>query len=184
MNYLRKISDLYIKKISLLSWYSDQELEIAPKLGYFSEDIDNSLDLTFDQVYFTGSSAYLSQSGDETTSGYMYEKEFGMSIPLSEIATEIIEKFNNIGNDMLKQISNVTLPSNYYIQNRKHYRIKAILDGYNFINNEISKSLKQNEEFNPSMLYFSLLALWFKELNKESKSKEYIYFILYPYSNV
>ncbi len=96
---------------------------------------------------------------------------------------DIIEKFNNIGNDMLKQISNVTLPTNYYIQNRKHYRIKAILDGYNFINNEVSKNLKQNEEFNPSMLYFSLLALWFKELNKESKSKEYIYFIIYPYAN-
>ncbi len=97
---------------------------------------------------------------------------------------EVIEKFNNIGNDMLKQISNVTLPSSYYLQNRKHYRINAILDGYNFINKEISKNLKENEEFNPSMLYFSLLALWFKELNKESKSKEYIYFILYPYSNV
>jgi c-di-GMP-binding flagellar brake protein YcgR len=97
---------------------------------------------------------------------------------------EVIEKFNNIGNDMLKQISNVTLPSSYYMQNRKHYRIKAILDGYNFINNEISKILKQNEEFNPSMLYFSLLAMWFKELNKESKSKEYIYFILFPYANV
>ena len=97
---------------------------------------------------------------------------------------EVIEKFNNIGNDMLKQISNITFPQNYYLENRKHYRIKAILDGYNFINNEISKNLKQNEEFNPSMLYFSLLALWFKELNKESKSKEYIYFILYPYSNV
>ncbi len=96
---------------------------------------------------------------------------------------DIIEKFNNIGNDMLKQISNVTLPQSYYIQNRKHYRIKAILDGYNFINNEISKSLKQNEEFNPSMLYFSLLAVWFKELNKESRSKEYIYFIIYPYAN-
>ena len=100
------------------------------------------------------------------------------------IDKDVIEKFNNIGNDMLKQISNVTLPSNYYIQNRKHYRIKAILDGYNFINNEVSKNLKQNEEFNPSMLYFSLLAVWFKELNKESKSKEYIYFILYPYANV
>ncbi len=97
---------------------------------------------------------------------------------------DVIEKFNNIGNDMLKQISNVTLPSNYYIQNRKHYRIKAILDGYNFINNEVSNNLKQNEEFNPSMLYFSLLALWFKELNKESKSKEFIYFILFPYANV
>ena len=97
---------------------------------------------------------------------------------------EVIEKFNNIGNDMLKQISNVTLPSSYYLQNRKHYRINAILDGYNFINKEISKNLKENEEFNPSMLYFSLLALWFKELNKESKSKEYIYFILFPYANV
>ncbi|AXX88724.1 hypothetical protein CKA55_10135 [Arcobacter suis] len=97
---------------------------------------------------------------------------------------EIIEKFNNIGSDMLKQISNVTYPQNYYLENRKHYRVKVVLDGYNFINNEISKNLKQNEEFNPSMLYFSLLALWFKELNKESKSKEYIYFILYPYSNV
>ena len=97
---------------------------------------------------------------------------------------EVIEKFNNIGNDMLKQISNVTLPSSYYLQNRKHYRINAILDGYNFINKEISENLKENEEFNPSMLYFSLLALWFKELNKESKSKEYIYFILFPYANV
>ncbi len=97
---------------------------------------------------------------------------------------EVIEKFNNIGNDMLKQISNITYPENYYLENRKHYRIKSILDGYNFINNEISKNLKQNEEFNPSMLYFSLLALWFKELNKESKSKEYIYFILFPYANV
>jgi len=97
---------------------------------------------------------------------------------------DVIERFNNIGNDMLKQISNITFPQNYYLENRKHYRIKAILDGYNFINKEISKNLKQNEEFNPSMLYFSLLALWFKELNKESKSKEYMYFIIYPYSNV
>ncbi|MDY3203536.1 MAG: hypothetical protein RBR70_00510 [Arcobacter sp.] len=97
---------------------------------------------------------------------------------------EVIEKFNNIGNDMLKQILNVTFPQNYYLQNRKHYRIKAVLDGYNFINDEISKNLKENEAFNPSMLYFSLLAVWFKELNKESRSKEYIYFLLYPYSQV
>ena len=97
---------------------------------------------------------------------------------------EVIENFNNIGNDMLKQILNVTFPEKYYLQNRKHYRIKAVLDGYNFINNEISKSLKENEAFNPSMLYFSLLAVWFKELNKESRSKEYIFFLLYPYSQV
>jgi hypothetical protein len=100
------------------------------------------------------------------------------------IDKEVIENFNKIGNDMLKQIMNITLPNDYYLKNRKHYRIKAILDGYNFINEEISKSLKEGDSFNPSMLYFSLLAVWFKELNKESRSKEYIYFILYPYANV
>jgi len=97
------------------------------------------------------------------------------------IDKEVIENFNKIGNDMLKQIMNITLPNDYYLKNRKHYRIKAILDGYNFINEEISKSLKEGDSFNPSMLYFSLLAVWFKELNKESRSKEYIYFILYIY---
>ena len=97
---------------------------------------------------------------------------------------DVIEKFNNVGNDMLKQILNVTFPESYYLENRKHYRIKAVLDGYNFINNEVSKNLKQNEEFNPSMLYFSMLTLWFKELNKESNSKEFIYFLLYPYGTV
>lgn len=101
-----------------------------------------------------------------------------------DVDKEVLVNFNNIGNDMLKQISNVTFPSNYYLQNKKHYRIKAVLEGYSFIHNEISKNMKENEPFNPSMLYFSLLALWFKELNKESRSKEYIYFIIYPYSQV
>ncbi|MDY0052237.1 MAG: hypothetical protein RBR65_06810 [Aliarcobacter sp.] len=100
------------------------------------------------------------------------------------IDKDIIENFNNIGNDMLKQIKNVTFPEKYYLENRRNSRIKAILEGYNFINKEISKNLKENQSFNPSMLYFSLLALWFKELNKESRSKEYIYFIIYPYSHV
>ncbi len=97
---------------------------------------------------------------------------------------ELIANFNNVSDDMLTQISNVTFPSKYYLQNRKHYRIKAVLDAYNFINNEISKVLKIKKEFNPSMLYFSLLAVWFKELNKESKSKEYIFFTIYTYGKV
>lgn len=97
---------------------------------------------------------------------------------------EVVIKFNKIGEQMLDQINSVTLSSNYYLQNRKHYRIKAILNAYNFINEELSKLLTENQSFNPSMLYFAMLALWFKELNKESKSKEYIFFILYPYGNV
>ena len=97
---------------------------------------------------------------------------------------EVIKNFNNIGNNMLKEILKVTQEEKFYLNNRKHYKVKAILDAYNFINQEISKSLKEGDEFNPSMLYFSMLAVWFKELNKESKSKEYIYFLLYPYGHV
>ena len=97
---------------------------------------------------------------------------------------EIINSFNNISDEMLKQITMATFPNEYYLKNSGHYRVKAVLNYYNFINKEISNLLKQGEAFNPSMLYFSLLALWFKELNKESKSKEYIYFILYPYGHV
>ncbi len=86
--------------------------------------------------------------------------------------------------EFLNQIEKVTFPSEHYLQNRKHYRIKAVLDAYNYINKTISNELKENTLFNPAMLYFSLLAVWFKELDKESKSKEYIYFLLYPYANV
>lgn len=100
------------------------------------------------------------------------------------IDKDIAQEFNDIGNDMLKHILNTTYPQNYYIQNRKHFRVKAVIEAYKFLNNEISKNLTKNEPFNPSMLYFSLLAMWFKELNKESTSKEYIYFILYPYFQV
>lgn len=97
--------------------------------------------------------------------------------------SDIFKNFDDISKDMLKEIQKVTFPNKYYLENRSHYRIKAILEAYNFINQEISKSLKKNQPFNPSMLYFSLLAVWFKELNKESRSKEYIYFIIYPYAH-
>ena len=99
----------------------------------------------------------------------------------SGVDKDIIENFNNIGINMLKEIKKVTYSDTYYLNNRKTSRVKAILEGYNFINKEISTNLKENQSFNPSMLYFSLLALWFKELNKESRSKEYIFFIIYPY---
>jgi len=106
------------------------------------------------------------------------------NIDIYDTDKKLIEKFNKIGDEILVQINNITFPSEYYIKNRKHYKIKAILDAYNFINQEISKILENKKAFNPSMLYFSLLALWFKELNKESSSKKYIYFTIYTYTNV
>lgn len=100
------------------------------------------------------------------------------------INPDIDKSMIEIADDMLKQINRITRDQKYYLENRKHYRIKEILKSYNFINKELSKELKNGSVFNPSMLYFALLATWFKELNKESSSKEYIYFLLYPYSNV
>ncbi|TLS72514.1 hypothetical protein FE243_03685 [Aliarcobacter thereius] len=94
------------------------------------------------------------------------------------------EEFKTINSDIYKQLNNLLQDSSFYIKNQNSFRVKAILKSYNFINRSISKSLQKDESFNPSMLLFSLLALWFKELNKEADSKEYIYFILYPYSNV
>ena len=48
------------------------------------------------------------------------------------IDKDIIENFNNIGNEILKQILNVTLPTNYYLQNKNIIELKAILDGLQF----------------------------------------------------
>ena len=101
---------------------------------------------------------------------------------LETLDTQLLNEFNKISDDMLIQINQVTFSTAYYLKNRDHFRIKAVLNAYNFINKELSNLLEKNSEFNPSMLYFAFLALWFKELNKESKTKEYIYFSLYPYS--
>ena len=107
---------------------------------------------------------------------------------LFDVDEETNNYIDEISNAMYKQMKNVTFPNDYYIENSKHYRIKAVLKAYNFINKELTKEFEQNENtgkvFNPAMLYFSLLAVWFKELDKESKSKEYIYFTIYPYSNI
>lgn len=103
---------------------------------------------------------------------------------LFDINEDIDKYINDISNDMYKQMTNCTFPNEYYLKNRNHYRIKAVLNAYNFINRELTKELEKNKVFNPAMLYFSLLAVWFKELDKERRSKEYIYFTIYPYSNV
>lgn len=105
-------------------------------------------------------------------------------IDIFSIDKEIKEYMNDVSKDMLKQLKNVTRDNSFYLENRNSYRINAILKAYNFLNQELSTTFKNGVEFNPSMLYFSMLAMWFKELGKEAKSKEYIYFLIYPYANV
>lgn len=96
----------------------------------------------------------------------------------------ILTEFNIIGLAILNEINKVTFHQDYYLKNYKNFRVKAVLNCYDFISKEVSRNLQINQKFNPSMLYFSMLTLWFKELQKENKSKEFIYFLLYPYENV
>lgn len=104
--------------------------------------------------------------------------------PKSKADLELYYEFELINSEILKQFSNILYEPKYYMENQKSFRVRAILKCYNFISKELEKNLKESEEFNPSLLYFSLLALWFKELNKEPTSKEFIFFTLYPYSAI
>jgi len=86
--------------------------------------------------------------------------------------------------DLKKAINVVVHPSDYYIRNIRVSRIKMIVHYYNNINKMISQSLEKDPSFNPAMLCFSLLATWFKELEHERTSKEFIYFSIYPYGEI
>lgn len=86
--------------------------------------------------------------------------------------------------DLQNGVKAILQPNEYYIRNMNVSRIKMIIKYYNFINREVSKFLEIDGRFNPSMLCFSMLATWFKELDKETHSKEYIFFSIYPYGEI
>ena len=85
---------------------------------------------------------------------------------------------------LYKAINISAQPIDYYIRNKKVSRIAMILKTYDYINKNITKLLKDNTRFNPSMLCFTLLSTWFAELGKEQESKEFLFFTLYPYSEI
>lgn len=98
---------------------------------------------------------------------------------------DFTKDFINTNIKDLKKAINVILQDNdYYIRNIKISRIKIILEFYNIINKTISKHLEISNRFNPAMLCFSLLATWFKELENQCDSKEFLYFSLYPYGDI
>lgn len=98
--------------------------------------------------------------------------------------SNFIGTINKSTEDFLKEIEKVVRPIEFYIQNKNHFKIKAILSSYTFLNQTISKYFSQNDQFNPSLLYLSLLTNWFSELDKEKNSKEYIFFNLFPFSEL
>lgn len=86
--------------------------------------------------------------------------------------------------NLQKGINAILQPNEYYLRNMKVTRIRLIVKIYNQINKMVSNHLKNDNRFNPSMLLFAMLATWFKELGYENNSKEFIFFSIYPYSEI
>jgi hypothetical protein len=101
-----------------------------------------------------------------------------------DIDNSIKEYINNTVVQLSKAISQVVKPQQYYEENYQTTHVKATLEAYELINENISKHLSKGAKFNPAMLCFALLTTWFAELRYESGSKEYIFFTLYPYGNI
>jgi hypothetical protein len=103
---------------------------------------------------------------------------------LFNISQNVIDFINIQSTQLHKAINVVVQPVDYYMRNKQVSRISIILKTYNYINKNISNSLKNGDKFNPSMLCFSLLSTWFAELSSCQNDKEFIYFCLYPYSEI
>lgn len=103
---------------------------------------------------------------------------------LFDIENDLKEFIEKNTNEILRELQRVTKPYDFYLRQRNNTYVKAVLHSYEYLNKTLSQQLEIGKAFNPTMLCFSLLATWFAELQKESRSKEYIYFILYPYSIV
>jgi len=96
-----------------------------------------------------------------------------------------IKEFISLRTSQLYKAINLAVqPIDYYMRNKNVSRILMILKSYEHINKNISKHLKNNSRFNPSMLCFSLLSTWFAEMQKENNSKEFLYFSIYPYGEI
>ena len=101
----------------------------------------------------------------------------------NDISSDIILFIDNRIDDLLKSLNIVLQPNDYYIRNKKVSRIKIILNFYNYLQTTLQKYLQKGDPFDPSMLCFALLSTWFAELGK-GNFKEFIYFTIYPYSEV
>jgi len=101
-----------------------------------------------------------------------------------DVAKDITEFIENRITQLSKAINTTVQSVDYYIRNKRVSRIAMILKTYEFINKSITKVLSKNTKFNPAMLCFTLLSTWFAELGHEIKSKEFLFFTIYPYGEI
>lgn len=101
-----------------------------------------------------------------------------------DVSKEIKVFVDNRTMQLRKAINVSVQPIEYYLRNTKVSRISMILKTYQYINKNITQLMKNNAKFNPAMLCFSLLSTWFAELGHEIKSKEFLFFTIYPYGEI
>jgi hypothetical protein len=99
--------------------------------------------------------------------------------------SEDIKTFIDQQTKQLHKAINVAIqPNDYYMRNMRVSRIAIIIKTYDSINKNISKELAKGDVFNPAMLCFALLSTWFAELSITEDDKEFLYFNIYPYSEI
>ncbi|MEA3290487.1 MAG: hypothetical protein U9Q04_09950 [Campylobacterota bacterium] len=101
-----------------------------------------------------------------------------------ELSSQTVLFIDTRVDELLKVINKTVQPIDYYIRNSRVSRISLILKSYEHINKSVSKQFGNNEQFNPSMLCFSLLSTWFAEFEQVKDDPEFIYFTIYPYSEI
>jgi len=103
---------------------------------------------------------------------------------LFDVSDELKDFVDNRVLQLHKAINVTTQPIDYYVRNQRVSRITMILKTYEYINKNITRLLKNNKKFNPSMLCFALLSTWFAELGNENNAKEFLFFSIYPYGEI
>ena len=101
-----------------------------------------------------------------------------------DISTDIKTFIDEQTKQLYKAINVAIQPNEYYMRNTRVTRIAIIIKTYEHISNNISKQLTKGEAFNPAMLCFALLSTWFAELSITEDDKEFLYFNIYPYSEI
>jgi hypothetical protein len=109
---------------------------------------------------------------------------YNNSDELVQIPIEIETKINDYIKQLRVAIDKAVQPAEYYLRNQRVSRINMILKSYNFLVKYFTKILKEGDTINPSMLCFTLLSTWFAELQRVINEKEFIYFNIFPYTQI
>lgn len=96
MNFKRELLDHTITKILLIPYQTDEELEVVPIEGNFSES--ELVSSRMDEVYFTVETVYLEEESKPTDAGDQFTISFGFRFPKNSKRVALINRFRMLKN--------------------------------------------------------------------------------------